>query len=256
MILHAPDDDFAPGLENPAGHHPILLVCEHASANMPRELRGLGLGAADLDSHIAWDPGAFATANGLSAVLDAPLVYSTVSRLVYDCNRPPEAASAMPERSEDTVVPGNVGLALSEKQARVERFYRPFEALLPKTLDARRHVAVLVTIHSFTPVYRGQERSVEIGILHDKDSRLADALLKVASGYEIARNAPYGPEDGVTHTLCRHAVPRGLLNVMIEIRNDLIATPDTCARMAETLAVWLGDALELCATQDAGETAR
>ncbi len=213
---------------------------------MPADYDGLGLGEDALESHIAWDPGALETAQHLSAILDAPLVHSTVSRLIYDCNRPPDAVSAMPARSEETAVPGNSNLTAEEKARRVDRFYRPFEALLSKTLGDRPGTSVLVTIHSFTPVFRGQDRAVEIGILHDEDSRLADALLQVARGFRIERNAPYGPEDGVTHTLREHAVPRGILNVMIEIRNDLIATPEHCETMAQTLAGWLTKAIAIC----------
>lgn len=249
---HGQDGDFAPRVENPAGGSSIVLVCEHASSRVPPNYRGLGLAAADLDRHIAWDPGAFEMARHMSAHLDAPLVYSTVSRLVYDCNRPPEAEDAMPSRSEDTPVPGNIGLTPAERQERVERYYRPFEALLSKELE-RPGVSVLVTLHSFTPVYRGQERAVEVGVLHDTDSRLADAVLEVATGFNIQRNAPYGPDDGVTHTLRRHALPKRILNVMLEIRNDLIATPEQCADMAETLADWLTRALALCAVASAGE---
>lgn len=255
MQNHTHDGDFMPRVNNPAGRHPVLLVCEHASARIPPEFNDLGLAPADLESHIAWDPGALQTAVRLSAILDAPLVHSTVSRLVYDCNRPPHAKSAMPDYSEETRVPGNTGLTETQRELRVERFYRPFEALLSGTLSDRPDPSVLVTVHSFTPVYRGRKRSVEIGILHDRDSRLADALLQVASGFDIRRNAPYGPADGVTHTLRLHALPRDMLNVMLEIRNDLIATPEHCAKMADTLAGWLEGALALCAvakTEEAG----
>lgn len=245
MQTHVQDNDFAPRVENPSGTSPILLVCDHASARIPAEYGNLGLAEADLTRHIAWDPGALETARIMSKLLDSPLVYSTVSRLVYDCNRPPEAPDAIPVRSEDTDVPGNQSLSAAEKQLRVDRFYRPFEAMVSETL-VRPGLSVLATVHSFTPVYRGQEREVEIGVLHDTDSRLADAILNVATGYNIQRNAPYGPADGVTTTLRRHALPRKLLNVMLEVRNDLIATPEQCAKMAETLADWLARSVEAC----------
>jgi predicted N-formylglutamate amidohydrolase len=250
---HAQSDDFAPRVVNPAGRSPVLLVCEHASAHMPAAFDNLGLGAAERESHIAWDPGAFDTARHLSTLLDAPLVHATVSRLIYDCNRPPLADSAIPERSEATLVPGNENLSDAERQRRVDLVYRPFETLLAQALDARPDLAALVTVHSFTPVYLGHKRTVEIGMLHDTDSRLADAMLAVATGYETQRNAPYGPTDGVTHTLRHHALPRGLMNVMIEIRNDLIATPEHCAQMAQKLAGWLREALEPRAADHARE---
>lgn len=249
-VLHAQQDadgqDFAPRIDNPDGQSPFLLVCEHASPRIPGEFQNLGLEAHDLQSHIAWDPGAFETAKLLSEKLDAALVYSTVSRLIYDCNRPPDAESAMPNRSEATIVPGNVALSDADRRRRVERFYRPFETLLSKTLNDRPEIAALATIHSFTPIYRGEHRPVEIGLLHDTDRRLTDALLQLETDFKVERNAPYGPSDGVMHTLQKHAQPREILNVMIEIRNDLIATPEQCEKMSDTLAGWLTDAFAIC----------
>lgn len=252
----AEDMGFDPGVENPNGLHPIVLVCEHATARIPGDLNNLGLTQEERLSHIAWDPGALETAKEMSTILNAVLVFGGVSRLVYDCNRPPRAKSAMPERSEETVIPGNIGLSKAEREVRLQRYYQPFDALLTKALDAHAVQPVLVTIHSFTPVFRGQRRSVEIGVLHDRDRRLADALLTVASGYSIERNAPYGPEDGVTHTLCHHGLARGILNVMIEIRSDLIANPEKCRAMAETLVLWLKKALVIYAQSGIQEAAR
>jgi predicted N-formylglutamate amidohydrolase len=105
---------------------------------------------------------------------------------------------------------------------------------------------VLVTIHSFTPVYEGNPREVEIGILHDADTRLADAMLQCGAAHLphiIRRNEPYGPADGVTHTIAEHGLPFGHPNAMIEIRNDLIATPKAQTDMARQLAGWLTQAI-------------
>ncbi|MCY6382315.1 N-formylglutamate amidohydrolase [Hoeflea prorocentri] len=238
---------------NATGDHPVVLICEHASSHIPAAFGGLGLSGEALSSHIAWDPGALETAERLSALLKAPLVHGQVSRLIYDCNRPPEAPGAMPEKSEIYDIPGNRGLDGAERARRVETYYRPFEKLVEETLKGRSGTPVLVTIHSFTPVFDGKKRSVEIGILHDADTRLADALLSVPINYKVQRNQPYGPADGVTHTLQRHALPGGLLNVMIEIRNDLIATPEDCAAVAQTLSSWLERALaELGVSQVGG----
>ncbi|HGG64424.1 MAG TPA: N-formylglutamate amidohydrolase, partial [Rhodobacteraceae bacterium] len=187
-----------------------------------------------------------AVAQKMSNLLDARLVASTVSRLVYDCNRPPQAPGAMPARSEIHDVPGNTNLTDIEKTERISKVYNPFRNMVSDTLTASAKPPVLVTIHSFTPVYMGQKRTVDIGILHDDDSRLADAMLALApdrTGLNIRRNDPYGPEDGVTHTLKLHALPRGLLNVMIEIRNDLIAGPASQQAMAAFMADLLNDAL-------------
>jgi predicted N-formylglutamate amidohydrolase len=218
----------AVGVENAAAKGDVLLVCEHASATIPQKYGTLGLSPDVLSSHAAWDPGALAVARLLSEKFDATLVYQRFSRLVYDCNRPPESPSAMPVKSEIYDIPGNFELSEAERFARTSALYVPFhdrvsEIIAKRQADGRK--AVVVTIHSFTPVYHGRFRKVEIGILHDSDSRLADAMLAGAEGASLTvnRNDPYGPEDGVTHTLRLHALSDGLLNVMIEIRNDLIA---------------------------------
>ena len=249
-------DDDVVRTANPGGSHPVVLVCEHASFRIPPQFHDLGLRSEALTSHIAWDPGAMETAQALSGLLDAPLVYSTVSRLVYDCNRPPESNAAMPAKSEIYSVPGNSDLSADDRQLRADTYYRPFEKRIGEVLEEHGSGAVLVTLHSFTPVYNGVSRDVEIGVLHDTDARLADAMLQVAGGFDIRRNEPYGPGDGVTYTLRRHALARGLLNVMIEIRNDLVATPEQCAAMASRLADWLNAALVDLQQPQARETAK
>lgn len=236
---------------NATGASSIVVVCEHASHAIPGEFGGLGLAPAALTSHAAWDPGALAVAEHLSARLDAVLIAGTVSRLVYDLNRPPEAPGAMPAQSEVVVVPGNRNLTDADRADRVSRYYRPFHDRISQVLD-RIEGPILITVHSFTPVYHGQRRTVEIGVLHDGDRRLADALLGCAGAHtqaSVQRNAPYGPQDGVLHTLHLHALQQDRLNVMLEIRNDLIATPLAEAQMADMIAGWIADA---CARLGAG----
>lgn len=243
---------------NPGGRSDILLICEHASHRIPPEFDHLGLEPALRQDHIAWDPGAFAVAEALSNSFDAPLIAHRVSRLVYDCNRPPSASDAVAERSERFDIPGNKGLSQAARAARATRFYAPFHRAIRETLDRMENDGrrpVLMTVHSFTPVYLGKPRAVELGILHDRDSRLADALLTeldTDGGYNLAENQPYGPADGVTHTLVEHALPRGLLNVMIEIRSDLIAEETAQTAMARHIAEATRSALaELGATVEA-----
>ncbi len=225
---------------------PLVFVCEHASNHIPEKYANLGLDETVRASHVAWDPGASAVARRLAEALDAPLVEAGVSRLVYDCNRPPEAADAMPAKSEIHEIPGNRALSDAARAARVAEIYAPFRRLLAETIAARPAPPALITIHSFTPIYHGRPRGVEIGILHDADSRLADAMLESAPAHtthDVRRNAPYGPADGVTHTLREHALSAGLPNVMIEIRNDLIAAEAEQEAMAKMLAPWIAAAL-------------
>lgn len=232
---------------NADGLGPAVIVCEHASNHIPADYDGLGLDPSARDSHAAWDPGAEEVSRRLSDALDAPLIAGRVSRLVYDCNRPPEAPSAMPERSERIAVPGNVGLDEAARAARVARVYAPFTRATSDLIAWRGRAGTpfaLITVHSFTPVWMGQPRTVEIGILHDSDARLADAMLaQEVPGRRVERNAPYGPADGVTHSLCLHGIANDLPNVMLEIRNDLIVTPAQQDRVAAELLGLLRPAL-------------
>ncbi|MFD0859600.1 N-formylglutamate amidohydrolase [Roseovarius aquimarinus] len=226
-----------------------LILCEHASRRIPPAYDGLGLTEEAALSHAAWDPGARDLSLHMLERLDATLVAGTISRLVYDCNRPPEAPSAMPTVSELIEVPGNVGLSEAQRAARVDAVYRPFcEAVTDQIAarEARAQPTAIVTVHSFTPVYYGTPRETEIGILHDSDTALADAMLKAgARGGRRAlhRNRPYGPEDGVTHSLKLHGIAHGLPNVMIEVRNDLLRSPEDIAAIGDELCAMLRPAL-------------
>jgi len=232
-------------VHNLHGRSPIVIVCEHASPFIPAELNNLGLAADVLESHAVWDPGARAVAVELAAKLDAVMVAAKTSRLVYDCNRPPGAPDAMAEKSEVVAVPGNADLSAQARAYRTQTYYEPFRAALAAIVDSRSS-PVLVTVHSFTPIYHGTQRNMEIGVLHDSDARLADALLATqiaVAPFAVLRNQPYGPEHGVTHTLQEHALPHGYLNVMIELRNDLIADVDTQLEMGGLIADWISQAL-------------
>ncbi|MFT3988174.1 N-formylglutamate amidohydrolase [Aestuariivirga sp.] len=230
---------------NPHGRSPCVLVCEHASHRLPKKLGTLGLAEDDLKRHIGWDIGAEKVSRLLSRLLDAPLVLQRYSRLAYDCNRPPESHDAMPEISETTAIPGNKGLSPEAKMARVAALYRPFHAAIAAVLDSRACASIstmVITLHSFTRIYKGKTRDVELGILHDRDTRLSSKLIKSFPNVDARLNEPYGPKDGVLHTLNLHAAPRGLPHAMIEIRNDLIAQERGQDEWAQKIAVVLGQA--------------
>ncbi|WP_247744074.1 N-formylglutamate amidohydrolase [Ruegeria sp. R14_0] len=229
------------------GPFSVVLVCEHASNRIPKFLGDMGLSQDALRSHIAWDPGALSVAQGIAKRMSAPLVHGGVSRLVYDCNRPPESPGAMPERSEDYRIPANIGLSEQDRQHRVEGIYRPFtKALSDLIAENRGTLELMVTIHSFTPVYHGQKREVELGVLHGADDRFARVMMAAVptdQPFVTRLNEPYSAADGVAHTLDAQAVSQGLPNVMIEIRNDLIQTPQQQEAMADYLVSWLQQSL-------------
>ena len=228
----------------------LVLVCEHASNAFPAAWGDLGLTAAQREAHIAWDPGALPVARALAEALDATLIEARVSRLIYDLNRPPHSRGAMPEVSEIFAIPGNKDLSEAARLARTRAIYLPFHAALRAHLAERlaaRRPTQLITVHSFTPIYHGAQRTVEFGVIHDADPALAQAIVAEARAQTPLKtelNAPYSAADEVTHTLALHATPMGLRNAMLEICNDLIATPETQESMALTLAPVLKSAFE------------
>jgi predicted N-formylglutamate amidohydrolase len=233
---------FSPVIENEAAPGRFILVCEHASNHLPPHWGDMGLTAEQRDAHIAWDPGALGVARGLAGRLEGVLIHAPVSRLIYDCNRAPDMAGAMPARSEVHDIPGNAGVTAAERLARTQAIYLPFHDAL-HGLIARRIAAglrpVIITVHSFTPIYHGKPRRVEFGVIHDADPALAVAIHAAAmktTRLHAALNAPYSAADDVTHTLRLHATPYGLPNAMLEIRNDLIATAEAESAMADQLA--------------------
>ena len=243
MVTCLLEGEEAPALlVNGSGGSPYVLVCEHASNRLPKSLGTLGLPGPELERHIAWDIGAEQVARLLSRLIDAPLVLQRYSRLAYDCNRPPDSADAMPETSETTHIPGNRNLSSDDKLRRTREIYRPFHATIADLLDRRAAEgtrSLVVTIHSFTPVYKGKPRAVELGILHDRDTGLADKLIGTFPSVDARLNEPYGPDDGVLHTLNLHAAPRGLRHAMIEIRNDFLLDDRGPVEWAERLSASL-----------------
>ncbi len=245
-MIFSSKDCLLEGEDGPAiavngdGTSPYVLICEHAANRLPKRLGTLGLAEAELQRHIAWDIGAENVARLLSRLLNAPLVLQRYSRLAYDCNRPPESPDAMPAVSETTHIPGNKNLSCDARLMRIREIYRPFHAAVADLLDARAAGGVrsiLLSIHSFTAIYNGKPRAVELGLLHDRDTSLSSKLIKSFPNVAARLNEPYGPKDGVLHTLNLHAAPRGLKHAMVEIRNDLIANERGQDEWAQRLSV-------------------
>lgn len=255
MSLHSIQSEFAATVENRDAAGAILLVCEHASNAFPEPWGSLGLTEAQQRAHVAWDPGALDLSRALAQRLDAALVHAPASRLIYDLNRGPDRPDAMAARSEVHDIPGNLGLTPQDRLHRAEALYLPFHTALHAEIVRRLalgRATVVITIHSFTPVYHGQPRAVEFGVIHDADDRLAQAIVAAAQSLTdlaCALNEPYSAADGVTHTLRLQATPYGLANAMLEIRNDLIATSQQAEAMADHLAPVLQQALATLAEE-------
>ncbi len=248
-LLHA-DEPPAVSVARRHGGSPLFLTCEHASNRIPRRLGSLGLDAAPLQSHIAWDIGAAAVARGLSERLDATLVVQNYSRLVIDSNRRPEAPDSIPTVSENTEIPGNRDLHPAQARARVDEILAPYHDAITRDLDARRHAgraSVLLAVHSFTPVYDGNARPWHVGVLYNRDARLPHIMLDLLAGADhlvVGDNQPYQIGDLTDYTIPAHGEARGIAHVELEIRQDLIATEAGQAVWADRLADLLVRALD------------
>jgi predicted N-formylglutamate amidohydrolase len=211
------------------GRSDLFLTADHAGRVIPRSLGRLGLPEAELDRHIAWDIGIAAVTERLSAALDATAVLQTYSRLVIDCNRDPTVASSIPEISEATDIPGNRNLAAAERETRRAAVFEPYHARIRALLDARQAAqrrTVYVAMHSFTPVFKGESRAMQVGVLYNRHAQLANImldLLRAEGDLVVGDNAPYAVSDTTDYGVPVHAERRGLQHVEIEIRQDLIA---------------------------------
>ncbi len=227
------------------------VTCDHATNFVPPQVNGgtLGLPATEMARHIAWDPGAAGLALGLGERLNGPAICSNFSRLVIDPNRGEDDPTLLMKLYDGTIIPGNRHAGPEELERRKALCYRPYHDALTDLLAARP-APVLCSVHSFTPKLKGRmPRPWHIGILHSHlDPALAHALiarLRRESDLVVGDNEPYGghlPGDAVD----RHALQPGRPNVLIELRQDLIATDAQQHAWAERLAPMLEEALEAC----------
>jgi predicted N-formylglutamate amidohydrolase len=222
-------DEPAPVLEISRERSSAFVVAvDHASARIPRRLDRLGLPAAELERHIAWDIGALEVAQRLAADLDAPLLATNYSRLVIDCNRDPRVSSSIPTIGEFVEIPGNVSLSDEEVAARRREIFEPYHARLRELLDARQRAGqptILVAQHTMTDIFKGVRRLMHAAVLYNRDRRFAALVLEALRGEDglvVGDNEPYFVSDETDYTIPRHAEARGLLHVEIEVRQDLV----------------------------------
>jgi predicted N-formylglutamate amidohydrolase len=237
----------APAFEvvNEAGRAPVLLVCDHASRDLPAGYGTLGLPEADLARHIGWDIGAAGVTRRMAALLDAPAVLSRWSRLLVDCNRASDDPTFVCEISDGTVVPMNRNLPPGERERRIAAFYDPYHAAVAAQMARLQqlHAApALFSVHSFTPVMRRQPRPWHVGILWNQDPRLAVPLIGLLAedgALVVGDNQPYSGRANVGYTMRHHAARLGCPHVLVEIRQDLIEGESGQQAWAERLAAVL-----------------
>jgi predicted N-formylglutamate amidohydrolase len=227
------------------GRSAFVIAVDHASRRIPKRLAMLGLGESDLERHIAWDIGALAVAQRVSAALDAPLVAQNYSRLVIDCNRGPGRPTSIPTISESTPIPGNIDLTAEEVGARQRDIFEPYHRHLSGLLDERAAAGrrtILIVQHSMTNVFKGVRREMHAAVLYNHDPRFARCLLEALrseAGLMVGDNEPYSGKEQVGYTLPHHGESRGLPHVEIEIRQDLVETPSGQAEWSRRITAAL-----------------
>ena len=234
--------------ETRIGSSPFLILCDHASNHVPPEFASLGLPAAEFERHIAWDPGAALLAEALAARLAAPAILSCFSRLLIDPNRGTDDPTLVMRLSDGTVIPGNRHVTEADIAARIARFHDPYHRTIEDAIERALAIGIapaLISIHTFTPVWRGAPRPWHAGILWDRDDRLARLFLtglRADPDLVVGDNEPYHGrlENDCMH---RHGTSRGLAHVLLEIRNDLLATPDGVSQWCDRIAGVLEEAM-------------
>jgi len=227
---------------NAEGTSPFLLTSDHYGRILPRILGDLGISESELTRHIGWDIGIAGVAERMANMLNAHLIAQRYSRLVIDCNRSPGVASSIPVISEATSIPRNEGISDGERAARRREIFEPYHQRIDAVIDGRIHAkrpTILVSLHSFTPVYAGVARPWHIGALYNRDKVLSQLLLKhlrAEGDLVVGDNEPYAVSDLSDYTIPVHGEARGLVNTGIEIRQDLIADQSGQQQWAERLA--------------------
>lgn len=251
LPLLGPDDPAPVSVVNPTGAAPLLLICDHASNAVPAALHGLGLIERDLHRHIAYDIGAAEVTRLLAAKFDAPGVLAGYSRLVIDTNRHLDHPESINRESDGTIIPGNADVSPDEARERAEACFWPYHRRVGSGIAGfamRGLRPAVIAIHAYTPVLGGVERPWHIGVLWDEDARIAAPLIGALQAHEglvVGDNEPYSGRQQYGYSMDIHAAETGLPHVLIELREDLIATLEdqekTVTILVDALAPILAD---------------
>jgi len=236
--------DEPPAFEvvNARGPSRYMLLCDHASVRMPRKLGTLGLSPEVAETHIGWDIGAADVARAVAALLDAPLVLSGYSRLAIDCNRPPGVPASVPAVTCEIVVPGNADLSDADRAEREAELFFPYQRAIERVLadrESRGVASVVLSIHSFTPHLYGRDRPWHFGVMYGRDRRLAACFLEAFTaepGFVVGDNEPYHVTDASDFGVPTYAEKPGRPGLLLEIRQDQIATADGAAAIGAVVA--------------------
>jgi predicted N-formylglutamate amidohydrolase len=246
-----PGEVFNAELLDRASDAPTLFICDHAGRRVPKALGDVGVDATAFERHIAWDIGAADSARHLARTFGAPLILATYSRLVLDPNRYLDDPSLIPEISDGTPVPANGGLSAEDREARIAALHAPYHATIADAVQRLRRngaVPAVISVHTCTPVFKGFARPWQIGVLWNRDARIAEPLIKALAArgdVVVGDNQPYSGKDGQGYSVKQHAERHGYPAVALEIRQDLVDTHHGAAHwagiVAEALAPILAD---------------
>jgi len=237
---------------NEKGSGPVVIVCDHASNDIPAELDDLGVGEFDLRRHIAWDIGAEPIARWLADAFEAPAILCGTSRLVIDCNRQLADPTLIPSKSDGTPVPGNRDLNAVQRAQRISAYFDSYHGACRKVIDAKcasGRRPLFVSVHSMTDRMNGSFRPWEISLSSDSRRRATDpalAMLRAAEGVVIGDNQPYDMNPAEDYSTPEHALSRGLDYLQVEFRQDLVGSKDGQKRYAAIFADAVAAAVTAC----------
>ncbi|MCK5167561.1 MAG: N-formylglutamate amidohydrolase [Rhodospirillaceae bacterium] len=240
--LLGPDDEPAFKIYNPTGNASVVIVSDHASNTVPKSLGDLGLSSDNFKKHIAYDIGADMVTRFLADRLNASAVIANYSRLVIDLNRQPGDPGSIPEISDDIEIPGNINLSQQATNDRLNEIFTPYHGAVDgeimKLWKQHGKPPALFSIHSFTPEMNGENRLWDMGVLWNRDPRMAKPLienLETWPGLHVGDNQPYSGRE-LAYTIDRHGTAGGIATCAVEIRQDHCANFDEANHWADILA--------------------
>lgn len=235
-IIHVAD-----AWERLDGASPLVISCEHASNRIPAPLRTGPGDAPWLQTHWAWDIGARSFSLELARQVNGSALLARFSRLVCDANRAPEDRDLIRAVVEGHPLAFNRRLPPAEVERRLSTYHHPYHQELDRLVaqtTARQGQAVLLSVHSFTPVWGLDLRAVELGVLFDDHEEEARALARGFRrlGFDAALNEPYSGRAGLIYAAARHGRAHGVLHLELEINQAMIPTAGRARRLARRLA--------------------
>jgi predicted N-formylglutamate amidohydrolase len=213
----------------------ILFIADHASNYIPNSLKNLGLKNKQLDSHIAYDLGVKELCVNLSNLLNSRYVIGEYSRLIIDLNRDISDPTLIPEIVERKIIPKNVNLNENEKKNRISEFYNRYHDNI-KRIIKRDRINILISLHSFNPIFKKKKRNIHFGILSNQDRRLSNYIITEMKRRElkVGDNEPY-EGNLIGDTMYKHGLKKNLYHTLIEVRNDLLSSPTKIHRVSVLL---------------------